>query len=143
MSKHVATTAEAEISPKVKAVGWTGGLLFVAVTVVSVVLTSVTPDMLGALGPWAGPVAAGLVAGGAALAGYLKRDPLRGAGGAVVGAGTVVPEIPAAAVGAQEAVAVEPATGSTVAPAGELSVAEATVEADALAKRAAELRREV
>ena len=135
MSKHVATTAEAELSPKVVA-GAAVGLL---VTVVSVVLAGVTPEMLEALGPWAVPVAAGLVAGGGYLAGYLKRDPLREAGGAVVAAGTVTPEAPAASVGVQAAVAED----AQPAPVEGVSVAEATAEANALAARAASLRREV
>lgn len=52
-------------------------VLTAALTFVTIVLSLVTPDMFTALGPWAVPVATGLVGVGAFVAGYLRPDPLR------------------------------------------------------------------
>lgn len=65
--------AETTISPKVIA----PAVVNVALLVVVAVLTAVTPTLLEPLGPWAALVGAGLAALAAALAGYIKRDPLR------------------------------------------------------------------
>jgi hypothetical protein len=118
MSKHVAP--DAALSPKVAV----PGLIGLGLTVVSVILAGVTPDMLEAIGPWAVPVAAGLVAGGGYLAGYLKRDPLREVGGAAVQAGETPTGLP----------------HPDAVPSDDRDPL--ITEADALAARAAELRRE-
>ena len=113
MSKHASPAAS--ISPKVN---WAllGGL---GLTVLCTALAGLTPDMFDFLGEFAVPVTGGLVAGGAWLAGYLKRDPLREVGSAAV----VVGETP---TGLPHPDSVPDAT---------------TAEADALAARAAEIRR--
>lgn len=62
-----------KLSPKVLGpAALTAGLTFV-----SIVLSLVTPEMFTALGPWAVPVATGLVGVGAFVAGYYRGDPLR------------------------------------------------------------------
>lgn len=112
MSKHVDPAAR--VSPKVN---WAlfGGL---GLTVLCTALAGLTPDMFDFLGEFAVPVTGGLVAGGAWLAGYLKRDDLRTVGAAAVTVGEVPTGLP-------HPDAVPDST---------------TVEADALARRAAELR---
>lgn len=49
----------------------------VALTVLGVFLSLVTPQTLEGLGAWAGPISGALVAAGAVIAGYLREDPLR------------------------------------------------------------------
>lgn len=65
--------AETTLSPKVVASAATG----LALVVLIAVLTAVTPEMLAPLGDWGTLVYAAVVATGSALAGYVKRDPLR------------------------------------------------------------------
>lgn len=137
MSKHVAGTAEAELSPKVKAGAWVGAALLVA----QVVLTAVTPEHFAWAGEYSSLFYAAVTGIGVAVAAYLKRDPLREVGGSAVAAGGVVPAFPAAAVGDQEAVGEEPEPAPVPVSADEVSSLETTADADALAARAAELRR--
>lgn len=66
------------ISPKVKAgINW-GVIATLAVTI----LSTITPDMLEGLGVYAPLVYGAIGTGTAALAGFLKSDPLRDAGAA-------------------------------------------------------------
>lgn len=60
-------------SPKVIAQAATGLVLIIIIAAIN----AVTPEMFVALGQWAGVAYAGVVALGGALAGYIKRDPLR------------------------------------------------------------------
>ena len=113
MSKHVATTAEAELSPKVKAGAWVGAALLVA----QVVLAAVTPDHFAWAGEYSSLFYAAVTGVGVAVAAYLKRDPLREIGGSAVAAGGVVPAFP-----------------------HEVHQDDLTAEADALAARAAAIR---
>lgn len=69
-------TAEDTISPKVFWPVAVGLLL----TFAGSFLAAVTPEMLGALGPFAVPMAMGLTALAAAVTGYLKSDRLRAIG---------------------------------------------------------------
>ena len=114
MSKHVAGTAEAELSPKVKAGAWVGAALLVA----QVVLAAVTPEHFAWAGEYSSLFYAAVTGIGVAVAAYLKRDPLREVGGSAVAAGGVVPAFPAGAVGDQEAVGEEsePAPAPVSAP---------------------------
>ena len=137
MSKHVATTAEAELSPKVKAGAWVGAALLVA----QVVLAAVTPEHFAWAGEYSSLFYAAVTGIGVAVAAYLKRDPLREVGGSAVAAGGVVPAFPAGAVGDQEAVGEESEPAPAPVSADEVSSLETTAEADALAARAAEIRR--
>ena len=137
MSKHVATTAEAELSPKVKAGAWVGAALLVA----QVVLAAVTPEHFAWAGEYSSLFCAAVTGIGVAVAAYLKRDPLREVGGSAVAAGGVVPAFPAGAVGDQEAVGDESEPAPAPVSADEVSSLETTAEADALAARAAEIRR--
>ena len=137
MSKHVATTAEAELSPKVKAGAWVGAALLVA----QVVLAAVTPEHFAWAGEYSSLFYAAVTGIGVAVAAYLKRDPLREVGGSAVAAGGVVPAFPAGAVGDQEAVGEVPEVAPVPVSADEVSSLETTAEADALAARAAEIRR--
>ena len=137
MSKHVATTAEAELSPKVKAGAWVGAGLLVA----QVVLAAVTPEHFAWAGEYSSLFYAAVTGIGVAVAAYLKRDPLREVGGSAVAAGGVVPAFPAGAVGDQEAVGEESEPAPAPVSADEVSSLETTAEADALAARAAEIRR--
>ena len=137
MSKHVAGTAEAELSPKVKAGAWVGAGLLVA----QVVLAAVTPEHFAWAGEYSSLFYAAVTGIGVAVAAYLKRDPLREVGGSAVAAGGVVPAFPAGAVGDQEAVGEEPEPAPAPVSADEVSSLETTAEADALAARAAEIRR--
>jgi drug/metabolite transporter (DMT)-like permease len=70
---HAAPEPESTVSPKVVAQAATG----IALAVILAVITAVTPDMLSSLGSWGVLLYAGIVALGGALAGYVKRDPLR------------------------------------------------------------------
>lgn len=137
MSKHVAGTAEAELSPKVKAGAWVGAGLLVA----QVVLAAVTPEHFAWAGEYSSLFYAAVTGIGVAVAAYLKRDPLREVGGSAVAAGGVVPAFPAGAVGDQEAVGEAPEVAPAPVSADEVSSLETTAEADALAARAAEIRR--
>ena len=137
MSKHVAGTAEAELSPKVKAGAWVGAGLLVA----QVVLAAVTPEHFAWAGEYSSLFYAAVTGIGVAVAAYLKRDPLREVGGSAVAAGGVVPAFPAGAVGDQEAVGDESEPAPAPVSADEVSSLETTAEADALAARAAEIRR--
>lgn len=67
-------TPESTISPKVIASSVTSLALIVIVGAIS----AITPDLFAGLGAWGGVVYAAVVALGGALAGYIKRDPLRG-----------------------------------------------------------------
>lgn len=58
------------LSSKVKA----SGLTTLALTVLAAALAGITPEMLDALGPWAGPVFLAIGALGAWIAGYLKEE---------------------------------------------------------------------
>jgi hypothetical protein len=76
----MAVTVSTPVSPKVTSGATWATLATLALTV----LTVITPDMLAFLGPYA-PLAYGLVVGATyALGAYLKRDPLREAGAAVL-----------------------------------------------------------
>lgn len=66
-------TAQNTISPKVIA----PAIVNVGLIVVVAVLAAVTPSLLEELGPWGAVVGAGVTALAGALAGYIKRDPLR------------------------------------------------------------------
>ena len=70
MTKH---TAETTVSPKVIAPAIVNLILIALVAG----FAAFTPDLLAALGPWAVPAYAAIAAVGVALAGYIKRDPLR------------------------------------------------------------------
>jgi hypothetical protein len=134
MSKHTATTAEAELSPKVKAGAWVG----VALLVAQAIMAAVTPDMFAWAGDYSALFYAAVTGAGVALAAYMKRDPLREVGGSAVAAGGVVPAFPVDAVGEAEAVGEDAPVDVTVT----IDVDDTlTPEADALAAKAAELRR--
>lgn len=98
------------ISPKI-----TSGLNWgVIVTLLVTILSTITPDMLTSLGPYAPLVYGAIGTGSAVLAGYLKTDPLRAASAspAVVDAPAEAPAAPAstypaAAVATAEAPPVE------------------------------------
>ncbi|SFN65888.1 hypothetical protein [Mycetocola miduiensis] len=67
---------ETTISPKVIAQAVTG----VALTALVAGIAAVTPDHFASLGIW-GPIGyAAIVSIGGSIAGYIKRDPLRGTG---------------------------------------------------------------
>lgn len=80
-------TAEDTVSPKVfwpVAVG-------LVLTFAGSFLAAVTPEMLGALGPFAVPMAMGLTALATAVTGYLKSDRLRAIGVEATAAVIAVP----------------------------------------------------
>jgi hypothetical protein len=88
MADHV--TPSTPVSPKVLH----GLLMGLLLTGLAAVLGAITPDMLTALGPWAGVVFTLITAALSAVTGYLKRDPLRDAGAASAPPAGV-PEVPA------------------------------------------------
>lgn len=61
------------VSPKIKS-GLNWGVI---VTLLVTILSTITPDMLTGLGPYAPLVYGAIGTGSAVLAGYLKTDPLR------------------------------------------------------------------
>lgn len=61
------------VSPKIKS-GLNWGVI---VTLLVTILSTITPDMLAGLGPYAPLVYGAIGTGSAVLAGYLKSDPLR------------------------------------------------------------------
>lgn len=61
------------VSPKIKS-GLNWGVI---VTLLVTILSTITPDMLTGLGPYAPLVYGAIGTGSAVLAGYLKSDPLR------------------------------------------------------------------
>jgi hypothetical protein len=136
MSKHTATTAEAEISPKVKAGNWTGVALTLLATALAAGIAAIPNEAWDGLGVWGVPVGVFVGALGYGVAAWAKRDPLREVGGSAVAAGGVVPAFPVTAIGAGEAVDEEAQPVADDAHAEVL-----TPEADALAARAAQLRR--
>ncbi|MGX5357566.1 hypothetical protein [Kocuria sp. KH4] len=140
MSKYTAATAEAELSPKVKSAAVWSAVIVVVGGALASAIAAIPDSAWESLGVWAGPVGVfvgGLGVGlGAVVAGYQKRDPLREVGGSAVAAGGVVPAFPTTGVGAGEAV------GEEAQPVADDAHVEAlTPEADALAARAAQLRR--
>lgn len=66
-------TNPATVSPKVKAAGWTG----LALTLLGVLLTGITPEMLDFLGQWKGPVFSIITAASMVYAAWRKSDPAR------------------------------------------------------------------
>lgn len=69
----MSTTPTTPISPKVIAGTVTG----IAITAVLAAITAITPDAFSFLGPWSGIAYLVVSTLGAAIAGYVKRDPLR------------------------------------------------------------------
>ncbi|WP_285240048.1 hypothetical protein [Pseudarthrobacter sp. MEB009] len=66
-------------------------LVGLVLTALAAALAAVTPDMLAGLGPFAVPVALGLLAAGQYITGYLKRDPLRDTGQQAIDEGLLPP----------------------------------------------------
>ncbi|WGH20354.1 membrane protein [Arthrobacter phage MaGuCo] len=87
------------VSPKV-----TAGASWAAVaSLVLTVLTAITPEMLAFLGPWAALAYGVVVGASAALGGYLKSDPVRAVGVAVLDVKDHMVAQPAALPAAPEA----------------------------------------
>jgi len=61
------------VSPKIIA----GALTSIGLTVLIAAIGAITPDLFDGLGVWGPVVYAAVVAVGGAIAGYVKRDPLR------------------------------------------------------------------
>lgn len=133
MSKHVAGTAAAVISPKVKATGVGGAAVVALLVVASAFLDAVPAEALAALGPWAAPVGAAVATLAAVLAAYAKTDTLRNLGGAIADLGDTY--TPAPVEPAADASLPDPAVVDGT-PAEEY----ATPAADALAAKADAIR---
>ena len=65
------------VSPKVKAVGWSGFALTAALVVVVAFLSAIPGTAFAGLGIWAAPASAAVASLVNFLSGYLKADPAR------------------------------------------------------------------
>lgn len=134
MSKHTTDTAAAVVSPKVKSAGVWGAVITGALIVVAAFLQSVPAEALAQLGPWAAPAGAAVATAAAVLAAYAKGDPLRNLGGTVADLGGTTPPAPTE-------VEEEPLSAELPEHVPPLNEDTLTPEADALAAKAATLRR--
>lgn len=134
MSKHTTDTAAAEISPKIKAGGWTGAALTILATALAAGIAAIPKEAWDGLGVWGVPVGVFVGALGFGIAAWAKGDPLRNLGAAVADMGQAyvpAPEVEPEPAELPADVESEPAVTDDL----------LTPEADALAARAAERRR--
>lgn len=94
MSKHVATGSAAQVSPKVKAGGYTGAALTILATAFAAGIAAIPDEAWDGLGVWGVPVGVFVGAIGVGVAAYVKRDPLRDVGAEQVDAAVSEPVAP-------------------------------------------------
>lgn len=143
MSNHTTTPAAAVTSPKIKAGAWTGAALTILAAALTAGIAAIPKEAWEGLGIWGTPVGVFVGALGFGVAAYLKGDPLRNLGGAIEDMGGTTP--PATAPEDEsDHLPIEAPPTPAESPEGVAAPVDddaLTPEADALAARAAELRR--